>query len=910
MRSRLRIPLLALTALLTACGPGTPPADTLPAGPVTGTGIRLPSGPAAASDRWFVEMAGDPSGLNAQSLGAQQTGFRAQASASGVQYRETASYHTLFNGFAVEASPAELGRLSRLPGVIGVYPVQQIRPPRTLRPGLNAQALSPDVQSALAMTGADLAQSQLGLSGRGVRVGIIDTGLDLGHPAFQGRVATGYDFVGDSYDASRPGSLPVPDPSPDDCQGNGTNVAGILGGNDPTGGFVGVAPGVSLGIYKVFGCQGTTDSATLLSAMERAQADGMQVLNISLGVPFQWPQYPTARAASRLVKAGMVVSAAAGDSGQDGPYSVGAPALGENVLAVASVENTRVQLGNFTLSSETPGDGDGATTIGFRAVSGSPAAPVGLSLPIGKLPSSTPETDNDGCSIDGLNPYAAGSLNGQAALIRLGNCAAREKVINAQNAGARAVVLYDNQPGFASVTAAPASPNDSRPIDIPVVSVLAADGARIDADIAAGVRLTFNAEPRTFDNPGGSTLSTFSAFGASPDLEPRPDLAAPGGWVRTTTPLKTGSGGYAVLSGSGLAAPQVAGIAALLLQGRPNIQAKEMAALLMNTSAFRPTPDGSSPAPVQQQGAGLVNVLATYGNPVTATPARLGLGASQTFGPRSKVIVLRNSGAQAETFTATNILAQGLDAAGKVVTPQPTGMTINGQNADGGRISLTVPAGGESELNVLITPPARPTQGQYGGAVVLSSASGRRMVIPYSGFVGNYQALTVLGDVSFDGGRTFKNFPALYDPKTFEFYPEGLNIAAPPAYTLKDVQVFDDNGQKITVLDAPQLLVHFGHQARRLTLEVLNAGGTSLGTVFIETVFTQEYIGRSASALYTDPNSDAFSFVGWDGTLAGGQSAPAGTYQLRLKVLKALGNPAVAADTETYLSQKFTVVRE
>ncbi|QFP75999.1 S8 family serine peptidase [Deinococcus sp. AJ005] len=886
--------LLALSAALAACGPG----QGMPPGLATGPGFKLSSTAASAKTAWFIELVDDPTGLNAQSLGAQQTGFRAQASASGVQYRETASYHTLFNGFAVEASPAELGRLSRLPGVIGVYPVRQISPPRTSKPGLNAQALSPDVQSALAMTGADLAQSQLGLSGRGVRVGIIDTGLDLGHPAFQGRVVAGYDFVGDNYDASQPGSKPVPDASPHDCQGNGTNVAGILGGSDPAGGFAGVAPAVSLGIYKVFGCQGTTDSATLLSAMERAQADGMGVLNISLGVPFQWPQYPTARAASRLVKRGMVVSAAAGDSGKGGPYSVGAPALGENVLAVASVENTRVRLGNFTLST-------GGAVIGYRPVSGSPTAPMGLNLPLGKLPSSTPITDNDGCSIDGLNPYKAGSLNGQATLIRLGNCAAREKIINAQNAGAQAIVLYNSQPGFASVTAAPATPSDSRPIDIPVVSVLAAAGARIDAAIAGGARLTFNTDPQTFDNPSGNTLSAFSAFGVSPDLELKPDLAAPGGWVRTTTPLKSGSGGYAVLSGTGLAAPQVAGIAALLLEARPGIQSKDMAALLMNNSAFRTTPDGSGPAPVQQQGAGLVNVLAASSNPVTANPAKLSLGASQTFGPRSKVIVLRNSGTQVETFTATNIAAQSLDRLGNIMPPQPIGMTINGQAVDGGGVRITVPAGGETELNVLITPPSRPVLGQYGGAIALSSASGRRMVIPYSGLVGNYQALTVLGDVSFDGGRTFKNFPALYDPRTFEFYPEGLNLANPLAYTLKDVQVFDDNGQKITVLDAPQLLVHFGHQARRLMLEVLDGGGTSLGTVF-----TQEYIGRSATNIYTDPNSDAFSFVGWDGTLAGGQLAPAGAYQLRLKVLKALGNPDVAADTETYLSQKFTVVLE
>nr|WP_244977027.1 S8 family serine peptidase [Deinococcus humi] len=892
---RLRLSLLGLTALLAACGPGNG------AAPPTGTALRLPSAVSQTQDRWFVELAGDPSVLNSQSLGAQQATFRMQAAASGAQYREIATYRRLFNGLAVQASPAELGRLSRLPGVIGVYPVRQIKisAPGASKPTLQAQALRPDVLSALAMTGADLAQSQLGLSGRGVRVGVIDTGLDLDHPAFRGRVITGYDFVGDQYDASRPGSIPAPDSSPDDCQGNGTNVAGILGGNDPAEGFVGVAPAVSLGIYKVFGCEGTTDSATLLTAMERAQADGMQVLNISLGVPFQWPQYPTARAASRLIKAGMLVSAAAGDSGEAGPYSMGAPALGENVLAVASVDNTRLQLGNFTL---TPG----GETVGYQPVSGSPPAPVGLNLPIGKLPGSTPQTDNDGCSIDGLNPYAAGSLNGQAALIRLGNCPAREKVINAQNAGAQAVVLYNDQPGFASVSVQPVSPFDSEVIVIPVVSVLAADGARIDTGIPAGIRLTVTAESQPFDNPSGNTISPFSALGASPDLELKPDLAAPGGWIRTATPLKSAPGGYAVLSGTGLAAPQVAGLAALLLQTRPGLEAQTLSTLLMNTAIPRPTLDSGLITPVQRQGAGLANVLAAYGSLVTARPAKLSLGASQTFGPRSKVIVLSNSGAQAETFRVRHLPAQSIGSTGRTgsASEQNASLTVNGQNVEGSVVTITVPAASEAELNVLITPPTRPAQGQYGGYVSLTGGSGRRLVVPYGGFVGNYQSLTVLGDVSFDGGRTFKNFPALYDPKTFKFYPEGLNPATPPAYTLKDVQVVDDNGQMITVLDAPQLLVHFGHQARRLTLEVLDAGGGSLGTVF-----TQEYIGRSATNLYTDASSDAFSFVGWDGTLTGAQLAPSGTYQLRLKVLKALGNPAVAADIETYLSQKFTVVR-
>lgn len=142
------------------------------------------------------------------------------------------------------------------------------------------------------MTGADIAQSELGLSGKGVRFN----------------------------------PIPRPDPAPMDCNGHGTHVSGIVGAKAAApGGVTGVASRVLFGAYRVFGCDGSTTTDIILAAMERALADRMQVLNMSLGAAFLWPQSPTAAASDRLVKRGMVVVASIGNSGGAGLYSSGAP---------------------------------------------------------------------------------------------------------------------------------------------------------------------------------------------------------------------------------------------------------------------------------------------------------------------------------------------------------------------------------------------------------------------------------------------------------------------------------------------------------------------------------------------------------------------------------------------------------
>ena len=282
---------------------------------------------------WLVELSGAPVAEGGSAAGAlrEREDFLAAATRQGLRLRERFAYDGLFNGVSVEAGAGQVPGLRRLPGVRAVYPVFPVSlPPLTTS--------DPALATAPQLTGADVAQA-LGFSGEGVRVAVMDLGIDYHHPDLGGcfgsgcKVAFGHDFVGDAFnfDRASPAYNPVPRPDrdPDDCPvrpatGHGTHVAGIVGAN---GTVKGVAPGVTLGAYRVFGCSGPTSSDVMLAAMERALVDRVQVLNMSIGVDFQRPQYPTAVAADRLVR-GVTVVASFGNSGANGLYSGSAPGVG------------------------------------------------------------------------------------------------------------------------------------------------------------------------------------------------------------------------------------------------------------------------------------------------------------------------------------------------------------------------------------------------------------------------------------------------------------------------------------------------------------------------------------------------------------------------------------------------------
>lgn len=793
------------------------------------------------SGSWFVELSSAPvaAGGRLSQTQRDKKQFRSAAERAGIRFTERFAFDKLWNGLSIEVDDRDISRITGLKGVKAVYPV--------VSASIGPQPVSRgELASAIAMTGADLAQSSLGFDGSGVRVAVMDTGIDYDHPDLGGcfgsgcRVAVGHDFVGDAY--TGPGSTPVPDDDPDDCNGHGTHVAGIVGAD---GDVTGVAPGVTFGAYRVFGCSGSTSADIMIAAMERALEDDMDVLNMSIGSSFQWPQYPTASASDLLVNNGMTVVASFGNSGSSGLYSGSAPGVGKKVIAVASVDNDSFVVPSFTVNG---------TSIGYDVMAFSVDPPTSGSEEIVFV--------GQGCDADlplGADP------SGKVALIVRGGCTFREKAENAEDAGATAAVVHNSSPGlFFGTLGEPG-------IGIPVVSISQEDGLFIRAQ-AAPVTMTWTDEQITVANPTGGLISGFSSYGLSPDLALKPDISAPGGFINSTYPLELG--GYATLSGTSMAAPHVAGSAALLLQADPNTPSQAVRRILQNSAD--PFVWWASPASgfldnVHRQGAGLVDVDDAILAGTRIEPGKISLGEGEA-GTQTVTLSVENNDFVPVTYDLSHVTAL---STGGVISPS---FFLSNAGAAFSAGSLMVDPGSTATVDVTISPATGPTFGQYGGYIVFTpQGGGQTHRVPYAGFVGDYQGITVLEP-------TPSGFPwlATLSGDTYFNEPDGAT------YTM-------EGG------DVPFILVHLEHQSRRLKMEVFDA---NTGRAH-HTALEFEYVGRNSTPT-------GFFALPWDGTTVNGRKLnvlPDGDYVIRLSVQKALGDDENPDHTEEWISPVITIAR-
>ncbi|HEV8670592.1 MAG TPA: S8 family serine peptidase [Candidatus Limnocylindria bacterium] len=874
-RLRARLAYLALALFATSLAIPAAANDVIQVFPEdTSTAVDAASGDDTPS-LWFVELGSAPlaDGGSSASTRADKTAFRNDARRGGISYSERYAFDNLWNGLSIKIDRSQLGALSRLESVKALWPVVSLRIPDTVT---TDEVI--ELSSAITMTGADIAQAA-GYTGAGVKVAIMDTGVDYNHPDLGGcaaigpscRVITGYDFVGDDYDADGTGDalIPHPDNDPDDCNGHGTHVAGIVGAN---GAVTGVAPGVTFGAYRVFGCDGSTEADIMIAAMERLLTDGMEVLNMSIGSSFQWPQYPTAQASDRLVNKGVVVVASIGNSGANGLYSSGAPGVGSKVIGVASFDNIKVHLPSFVV--------DGVQ-YGYNQASGAPTAPTSGSLPMAKTGTAT--TTNDGCAA-----LAPGSMTGKAVLIRRGTCTFYAKSKNAQDAGAAAVILYNNVAGQLNPTVA-----GTPAITIPVVAVTAADGAVLDGKIAAGpTTLTWTADIVDAPNPTGNLISSFSSYGLSPDLALKPDLGAPGGLIRSTYPLERG--GYATISGTSMSSPHTAGAVALLLQANPRTPPNSVRDVLQNSAD--PHLWSGNPAlgfldNVHRQGAGMLDIPGAINATTRVSPGKLALGESQT-GPATRTLTLTNRAATNVTYDLSH--SPALSTGPSTFTPAVfTGFAAVSFSSLGVPVSsLVVPAGGAATVDVTIT--ANSTLADrsiYGGYLLFAPQGGGAVYrVPYAGFKGDYQSITAVRPTTCATalpavGKVGESaFCSTTTPPTI--VPFTLP-ASSYTFTLKDG-------------DVPYVVFHLDHQARTVRGEIFDTTGKAW-----HRAFEISHIGRNSAA-------NSFFWITWNGiTATGGKTytVPNGTYVLKLSVLKALGDSANPAHWETWTSPVITLAR-
>lgn len=822
--------------------------------------------PEEPTELWFVELEGEPPGRHGLLALSRDAGrerrdlFRRHAALAGLRYQQRFAYEELWHGLSLRVAPESSALLSRIPGVKAIYPVVPI----TLDDVEESSSPEPDLTAGSALSGADIVRREMGETGAQIRVGVIDSGIDYHHPDLGGcfgpgcRVAFGHDFVGDDFVGNDPSTQPVPDGDPDDCAGHGTHVAGIIGAN---GAIKGVAPDVVFGAYRVFGCRGGSRADIILKAMERAAADGMRVVNISIGSPFQWPSYPTAAAASELVARGVVVVASIGNNGEKGLWAAGAPGVGEAVIGTASIDNDRVTRLSFTIS---PDD----RAVGYDRVAGSPPSPISGSAPMART--GTVTSTDDACA-----DLPGGSLAGAIALIRRGGCPFFRKAATAQAAGASGVVIYNDRPGSTSASVA-LGPR----ITIPVVAISQADGELINARMDAGpVTLRWTNRSVATELPTAGRISGFSSWGMSPALTFKPDLAAPGGSIYSTVPLERGA--YATLSGTSMAAPHVAGAVALLLGARPEIPASLVRDVLQNSAV--PVPLGGAEGrggleSAHRQGAGVLRIDRAIRATTIISPGKLSLGESEA-GPVTCTLTLTNVGCDDVTYALSHAPAATSPGGDHW---SPTSVMVGAATVDFSARRVRVPAGGSATLGVTIRAnPALADGSLFGGYLVFTPegrAADDALRVPYAGFKGDYQSVPVL--------------------------LTGIDHAAPwLGQQLGPHLVPRPSGAKYTLEDGdfPVVVTHLDHGVERLTMDVFEATTMKPWGRAVSLAHVGQSMSRASASRYT-----------WKGKTMLDQTitlVPNGDYVLQLRVLKALGDPRNAAHWESWTSPIITLNR-
>lgn len=746
-----RLSAVVLTGMLIAATPGVAAAAPSDAGShievtkvAAGDGVIdsdvVPG--AARSDakvNVIVQMKADPVSVVDAKSGGKLTGKQKKALRDSLKQSQgdvvrsvrnsggivVSQMQSAYNGVHVKVKGSQLGSIAKLPGVAAIH-------------GAPRYDIAPTNTTSVPFLGADKVWESTGYTGKHVKVAVLDTGIDYTHADFGGpgtvdafkaaaatssqpadpalfgpnapKVKGGTDLVGDAYNAAKADSKPQPDPNPLDCAaaGHGSHVAGSIAGfgvnadgstykgpydtSTPKHEFKvgpGVAPQADLYAVRVFGCEGSTDVTT--EAIDWAVANGMDVVNMSLGSPYGTTDSPDAVAARNAVANGVIMVVAAGNNGHN-PYLVGSPSTGAGVISVAAVDSTA----SFPGARITLADGRTIDAINANGAKlGGPYTVVVL-----KDDPSTPENEALGCSKDAYvrNGITAGS--NQLAVTVRGNCARVARAVYGQQAGAAAVAMVntsDGLPPFEGPITSNPDTGEAYDVTIPFLGVKGVLGSGSDGDtLVAANGQQVSLSDFTLANPTFRKPADFTSAGpASGDSAAHPSVAAPGVSIKS---VAVGSGSdYETMSGTSMATPHVAGVAALGVEAHPTWTHQQVGQAVVAT-ADRAGVKGST---VTLTGAGLVDPMAlvkatstAYGDVVrtdggSVADSSLSFGYAEFSGRYSanRTITLTNLGTSSRTWSLTSVASAESDRADVTVSPS----------------RVTVPAGSSRTVTVTVS---------------------------------------------------------------------------------------------------------------------------------------------------------------------------------------------------------------
>ena len=594
-----------------------------------------------------------------QAIAAQvQSQAQQVSSQSGAQVLYTT--HNAVRGVAVRGDAESIKALANRSDVEKISPIL----PKYRQ---NAGAAI-DAGSLATWTGTTNPAGAGGYTGKGVKIAVIDSGIDYTHTDFGGsgkledyekaskltelpsadsglinraKVAGGYDLVGDAYDGT---NTATPDGNPLDCTtgGHGTHVAGTAAGygvnadgSTFTGDYSkltaeqlktmkigpGVAPEAEIYAFRVFGCSGSTN--VVIEALDRTLdpngdgdfSDRANVVNMSLGGEFSPQDDPEAYAVDALTRAGVLSVISAGNANDyslrgDTYSNSGHPATASSAITVANAYGSTRAVDAAELTD--PATGTTRKVRGDYSVS-YPWAQAGSKEFTGEV---TAISENNRYACNALSATEAAAVKGKWVLIDWAEangdltCGSKVRFDNLEAAGAKGVLLagHDEEPGLGIAG------NDTLPGFRLAASAAKDLRAQITAAEAAGKPLTVRLgndlkSSLRVDTDKLDQLNPMSARGFHGSYGyTKPDIAAPGSYI-TSAAVATGNNSV-TFSGTSMAAPYVTGSAALVMQSHPTYTPAQVKSALMNTATHDVRTESGAVYAVDRVGAGRVDTLA------------------------------------------------------------------------------------------------------------------------------------------------------------------------------------------------------------------------------------------------------------------------------------------------------------
>ena len=718
-------------------------------------------------------------------------------------------YDKAVQGFALSAPAGSLDAIRAVSGVKAAFLDRETRvedaDDQVAGEGAtNSSRIStqdPANLSAQLMMHAD----QITQKGDGKVVAVIDTGVDMTHPAFTGalggtpalsadKVASltpqlGNGKTGGYVSEKFPFAYDYADNDPDasptgEAGSHGTHVAGITAGN--AGEIVGIAPDAQIIVAKVARSSngGIPDSA-LLAALDDMVVLRPDVVNLSLGQTGGMDNEADSMYATvfkSLQDAGVTVNAAAGNeytagygnlSGKNLPYVsdpdssvLCEPASYSSVVSVASVDNSLAHsaftVGDRNIAYQRAGGADGQKMPDLSDLTGGPFEYVDGGI-------GSPE---DGQALKAKYPEG---LAGKIVLVKRGSLTFQDKFNNIAGSKPAGFIVYNNVPGDSLVVMSLATDG------VPAAFISQADG---EAMLAAADHRLSVAPGKVVPPSSKYSMSSFSSWGVTPDLRLKPEVAAPGGNIYSAVP----GGTYEFMSGTSMATPQMAGVSAVVLERVQNdplfasMSAREKIDVVQNlimgtaTPVVDPLQDTGVFYSPRKQGSGLTNVLAATTSSVYPTV----VGAPEQSRPKADLgdgtngwhfdVTLHNlSGVEATYSLNTQALSEIVD--GGFFTGQSSDWRGKGVNiaysgaasGSGEGATVTVPANGEATVGIDVTPGSEfasyvadntPNGTFLDGFVRFTSktASQPDLTVPYAGFYGNWGKAPIFDALASSGG--------------------------------------------------------------------------------------------------------------------------------------------------------------